>query len=111
MAAYPYFEAKMRKLKIYLYKPLSFNKVLIAQMSGHFIDDYYKPPKKPTGKFQKKCPACNGTGKDMPMFSHMVMVPDMIDRYHPKKKPGLFVCERCGGTGQIPLIEPIWMGK
>lgn len=77
-------------------------------MSGYV--DGINPKKKSVGQFQKKCPACNGSGKKTPFMSGIVMVPGIDNRW-PNKKPGLFVCDRCNGAGVISLIEPIIMGK
>jgi len=80
-------------------------------MSKAYVDNLVNP--KPNNKiigFQKQCPKCMGSGRNTPMMSGMVMVPGINDMM-PKKKLGLFVCDRCNGTGKIQSIEPLMMNK
>lgn len=58
----------------------------------------------------KKCPKCHGTGKNhIIIMASTVYIPD--PRNPPKKPVSPFTCDRCNGTGVIPLIEPIRMGN
>ena len=77
-------------------------------MSYPFIDNPINPKhKEPFGKGTKICPKCNGTGSKL---NHILMV-DIpgTNTGKPKRKLPPGACERCGGTGRIPLIEPIIM--
>lgn len=80
--------------------------------SGFIPADDYPKKSNITSKFRKVCPVCHGSGRDMPYADNYVIVPGMSENCYPKKnKGGLFKCERCGGSGEIPFIEPIIMTK
>lgn len=68
-------------------------------MSNFYVDNPLKQNKK-SDRLYKKCPKCNGSGKNIPMMSGMVMIPGINDMT-PKKKPGLFICDKCNGSGKL----------
>ena len=79
-------------------------------MSRYIIDDSVDfLPIKRNGKLYKKCSKCHGSGKETPIMA-MVIIPGINDDKKPNK-PGLFVCRTCGGSGLVPLIDPIILKK
>jgi endogenous inhibitor of DNA gyrase (YacG/DUF329 family) len=78
--------------------------------TSHIIDDLIKP-KTPTGKLQKKCPTCGGTGRSRGIIRGMVEFPGIGSNNNKgKKKPSNpFICERCNGSGMVSLLDPIIM--
>jgi len=86
------------------------------------IDDFLNPQKNKKQnpiKMQKTCPKCHGNGTNLPML--MVDLPIMpimpiiptnpiIPNHLPNKKPWFpRNCDRCGGRGVVPLIEPVML--
>jgi len=83
-------------------------------MSSEYIDGFsskkQKDQKGPINinKLEKKCPECNGTGSKLVRIM-MVDIPGITDnngRGKPKKPLPIGACERCKGTGKLPLFEP-----
>ena len=71
--------------------------------SQHIVDRFNSSPKKPINKLYKVCPMCHGSGTNTPIM--MVDILGMPNNNKPNKRPSLFTCKTCSGSGRIPLID------
>ena len=74
-------------------------------------------------KMQKQCPKCHGNGQKLPMMIvDFPIIPNQWPNHRPNRLPNRIPnqipngkpwfprnCDRCGGRGVVPLIEPVML--